>query len=198
MNKIFPIKTKKSSKPNKQRKMVYDMPLHRKGKLLNVHLSLDLRKKYFVRNLRVRKGDKVKIVSGQHKGKTGKVDEVHLKYSKVIVNGIFTIKKDGSKSFYRFDPSNLMIIELDSSDNKRLKKLKEKISKVKDNIPSKSKVQDKSNLNKNPSTNLLKKETDIKNPKDNKNNQNNQENKNIKESKKENIIKKKDNVEAKK
>ena len=122
MTKIFSRKKEGSKQPRKQRKALYNMALHTKGKLMSVHLSPELRAKYSTRNVRVRKGDKVKIVSGQYKGKSGRVEQIYLKDLKLSVNGIETIKKDGSKSFYKFHPSNLMITELDLSDKKRFKK----------------------------------------------------------------------------
>lgn len=131
-----------SKHPRKQRKNLYNLSLHAKGKLMNVLLSQDLRKKYSFRNLRVRKGDKVKIISGQHKGKSGKVENISLNNLKVSVNGIETIKKDGTKSYYKFHPSNLMITELDLSDRRRLKRNK-KTDKKETKTESKEKVEDK-------------------------------------------------------
>ena len=125
---------KGSKKPGKQRKSLYTMSLHTKGKLMSVHLSPELRNKYSTRNLRVKKGDKVKIVTGQHKGKSGRVEEVSLDRFKVSVNGIETIKKDGTKSYYKFHPSNLMITELDLSDKMRLKNIKKSDKQTKEKV----------------------------------------------------------------
>jgi large subunit ribosomal protein L24 len=147
--KSFSNKKSGSKQPRKQRVKIFNLSLHEKGKMMNVHLSSDLRKKYSTRNIRVRKGDKVKIISGQHKSKSGKVEKVDLKNYKVVVNGIDVIKKDGSKSFYKFHPSNLMIIELETSDKKRLKKFNE-------NVLVKSKKQDVVSNKKNIKENIIK------------------------------------------
>ena len=120
-----------STRPGKQRKYRYNAPLHVLQAFLHVHLSPELRKKYGVRNIGVRKGDKVLIVRGQWKKKNGKVQRVHLRRQKVFVEGIEQTRKDGTKSFVALEPSNLMITELDVEDKKRKTKLEKKTSKEK-------------------------------------------------------------------
>lgn len=110
----------------KQRKYRYNAPLHIKSKFLGVHLEASLRKKYGLRSIRVKKGDTIKVVRGQNKGKSGKVERVSPQYTKVYVAGVENMKKDGSKSMIALEPSNLMITELDLSDKKRAEKLKVK------------------------------------------------------------------------
>jgi len=120
----------RSKKPRKQRKYVYNAPLHVQQKLVNVHLSLELRKKYGKRNVGVRKEDKVKIMRGQFKGKTGKVVAVNLKKQKVNVEGIENVRKEGTKAYYPLQPSNLMITELFLDDKKRKALLERKNKKA--------------------------------------------------------------------
>lgn len=115
-----------SKKPRKQRKYVYNLPLHIRKNLLSANLSKELRKKYNRRSLTVRKEDKVKILRGQFKKKTGKVTRVDLRKVKVYVEGIENIKKDGTKVLYPLEPSNLMITELNIEDKKRKKILDRK------------------------------------------------------------------------
>jgi large subunit ribosomal protein L24 len=122
---------KGSKQPRKQRKYLYNMPLHLKSNLVSSHLSAELRKKHGIRSIRVRKGDKVKVAVGQHKGKTGKIESVDIKNCKVTITGISSTKKDGSKSFYKFHPSNLTIEELDLSDKKRMGNQKKEVAKPK-------------------------------------------------------------------
>ena len=73
---------KKSTQPRKQRKYRYNAPLNIKSKFMSSHLSKELKAKYNKRNIEVRKGDTVKVVRGQYKGKTGKVDRVSIKKTK--------------------------------------------------------------------------------------------------------------------
>ncbi len=116
----------KSKQPRKQRKYRSNAPLHVKQKFMHVHLSKELRKKYNKRSIALRKGDSVKVMRGQFKNKTGKVDEVSVKKTQVYVNGIEFTKRDGTKFRYSLQPSNLMITELNMDDKLRGKILMRK------------------------------------------------------------------------
>ncbi len=96
---------------------------------MRAHLSKELSKKYSRRSLGLKKGDKVKIMRGQFKGKIEKVEKVDLKENYVYITGIEITKKDGTKAFYPLQPSNLMITELNLDDKKRQKILDRKIKK---------------------------------------------------------------------
>lgn len=109
-----------SKNPKKQRKFVYNAPLHLRTGLVVSHLSKDLRQKYLRRSMRVRVGDKVTVMTGQFRKKTGKVERVNTEKCKAFITGIETLKKDGSKALYPIHASNLMITELNLSDKKRL------------------------------------------------------------------------------
>ena len=111
---------KTSKSPKKQRKYALNLPLHLKGKMLSSHLSKELRKKYGMRNIRARKGDKVRIVRGQNKGRTGTIELVDVKNTKLYLAGIEFTKRDGSKAKPPIHPSNVIIEELDTSDKRRL------------------------------------------------------------------------------
>jgi len=113
----------------KQRKYVYNAPLHTKQKFVHVHLSPELRNKYSRRRLGVRTGDKVKILRGQFKKKVGKVNRVSLVFGKVYIEGVEAVKKEGAKVFYPIAPSNIMITELNLEDKRRKVKLEKNIKK---------------------------------------------------------------------
>ncbi len=115
-----------SKKPKKQRKKQATMPLHQRKRLVSAHLSKELREKLGIRSLPVRKGDTVKVMRGQHKGKTAKVTAVDLRKARVYLENITRKKVNGSEVPIPFNASNLMIIALDRSDEKRLKRVKEK------------------------------------------------------------------------
>ncbi|MDP3728818.1 MAG: 50S ribosomal protein L24 [bacterium] len=115
-----------SKRPSKQRKYRYNAPLHVQHTFLAAHLSPELRKKYSLRSFTLRKGDKVKILRGQHKKKIGKINKILIKSQKIYIEGIENMKKDGSKTFIPLHPSNLMIIELDLADKKRKAKIEMK------------------------------------------------------------------------
>lgn len=116
----------KSKKIKKQRKYRYNAPLNIKHKFLSSHLSKELAKKYKERSLPLRKGDKVRIVRGEFKKKEGKILKTLSKKSKVHIENIQKTKTDGTKIHIPFDPSNLIIIDLDLTDKKRKEKLERK------------------------------------------------------------------------
>lgn len=125
-NPKFSSSWKRSTQARKQHLYRYNAPLHIKQKLVHVHLSPELRKKYGLRNIQLKKGDKVKILRGQFAGKDGKVEKISLKREKVLVTGIELIKKDGTKLPFLLQASNLMITDLDLNDKKRKQKLESK------------------------------------------------------------------------
>ena len=113
----------KSIQPRKQRKYIHNAPLHIKQKLVHVHLSAELRKKYGLRNVQIKKGDKVRVLRGQFTKREAKVERVDLKRQRLFLTGVESVKKDGTKVIVGFPPSNMMIIELNLSDKKRKQKL---------------------------------------------------------------------------
>jgi len=131
MKKEIAISWKRSKKPRKQRKYRYNAPLHLKHKMLSSHLSKDLRKKYNRRSVPLRKGDIVKVMRGEFKGKEGKVALVNTKKMKVFVEGIQRTRKDGTKVNVMFDPSNLLVTSLNLEDKKRNNLLEKKTLKEK-------------------------------------------------------------------
>jgi large subunit ribosomal protein L24 len=108
---------KASRNPRKQRNYAARAPLHIKRHLLGSHLSKELRAKHKHRAIPARKGDSVKIIRGQFKGRTGKVEMI--KNARVYIQNVQVQKRDGSKAFYPMHPSNLIITEL-AEDKKRL------------------------------------------------------------------------------
>lgn len=121
--KKFSLNWKSSKKPAKQRKYRTKAPLHIKGKFLHAALSKELKQKHNTRNIRVVKGDKVRILVGDHKKKEGLVEKVDVKKSKIYVQGIMNSRRDGNKSPKAIEPSNVMIIELKTDDKKRFKNI---------------------------------------------------------------------------
>jgi len=132
MKRKFSTAWKSSSQPRKQRKYRANASLHTKRKFVSVNLNKELRKKYSMRNIPVRKNDVVKIMVGKYKKKQGKVLSVLLKLSKIEVEGIQVKKQDGSKVNVKMQPSNLQIMELNLDDKKRLAILNGKMKNQKE------------------------------------------------------------------
>src|SRR3989344_1323746 len=93
----FTVSWKRSTQVRKQRKYVHRAPLHLKQKMMHTHVAKPLREKYGVRAIQLRKGDTVKVVRGEFRGKEGKVERITLKTGRVYVASMDRIKADGSK-----------------------------------------------------------------------------------------------------
>ena len=141
MKQKFSTSWKASKQPRKQRKFIANAPLHLKRKMLSSNLSKPLREKHKIRNIELRKGDKVLIMQGKFKKKQGKVIEIKTKLLKVYIEGIQIKKTDGSKVNVPLKASNLQIIELNLDDKKRMIKLNK--NKVGVNVKSKSEAEKK-------------------------------------------------------
>ena len=126
MKALWSMNWNTSIRPNKQRKFRFNAPLHVKQKFLHTLLSKDLRKKYGSRSVLLRKGDTVTVLRGQYKKKKGKVSRTSIQKGRVFIEGIENLKKDGNKTLVAFQPSNLMITDLELSDKRRKKKLDRK------------------------------------------------------------------------
>ena len=101
-----------TKQPRKKRKALYNASLHEKQKLTSVHLSKDLRTKEKKRSINARKGDKVKVLRGNHAKKEGKIARIDLKKTQVFIEGVTFRNTKGKEQLIGFQPSNLVIIEL--------------------------------------------------------------------------------------
>lgn len=151
MKQKFSKKWKASKQPRKQRKYLANAPLHVRHKFMSANLSKELRKKYLRRSFPLRKEDRVKIMRGQFKGKTGKIETVNLKKLRVSIEGVHKTKKDGTKLKVYFHPSKLQIQELNLDDGKRAEALNRKIQKKEENKKEDKKIKDKAWEEKNVS-----------------------------------------------
>jgi len=115
-----------SHKPGKQRKYLYNAPLHHRGKMISAHLSQELREKYGVRSMPVRKGDRVKIVRGDYKGTEGEVISVDREGYRIAIKGLIRKKTDGTEIPIPIHPSKVIITKLDLKDDARKKILERK------------------------------------------------------------------------
>lgn len=120
MKQKFSLHWLSSTQPRKQRKYKANAPYHLKHKFLNAQLSKSLREKHGKRNLPLRKGDEVLVMRGSFKKKKAKITSIDLKHSRVALEGIQRVKKDGTKVNVYFHPSALQIQSLNLDDKKRL------------------------------------------------------------------------------
>lgn len=116
----------KSKQPRKQRKSRFQAPLHIQQKLMSSMLEQSLHKEYNKRNTSVIKGDTVKILRGDDKGKSGVVSSVCLKRNVLYIDGITTLKSNGTEIKKPIHPSNVMITKLELKDKTREFRIKRK------------------------------------------------------------------------
>lgn len=108
-----------SVQPRKQRKYAYNAPLHIMRDFLAAPLSKELKKKYLINSIITRKGDKVKVLRGQFKGRIGAIEEVQIKNMRVCIENVTYTGRDGKKKYYPIHPSKILILELNLDDKKR-------------------------------------------------------------------------------
>ncbi len=118
----------KSVKARKQRKELYNAPLHKKRKWISAHLKENLLLKYDKRAVPVVKGDTVKVMRGSFKGHEDKIAHVNVKKGYIEIEGIILTKADGKKIAKPVHASNVVIIKLNLTDKWRRKKLERGVS----------------------------------------------------------------------
>ena len=107
--------------PRKQRRALFRAPLHRRQKFMAAPLSKELRKEVGKKSLPVRKGDTVKILRGKFRGHEGKVARVSLSRMRIYVEGATVKRSDGTEKLVPIHPSNVVIVDLERSDERRFK-----------------------------------------------------------------------------
>ncbi|MHA1444090.1 MAG: 50S ribosomal protein L24, partial [Candidatus Hodarchaeales archaeon] len=88
-------------------------------KLMSVRLSKDLREKYNVKRMPVRKGDTVYVTAGDFVGAEGKVADANYQKQKLIIDGIAKEKADKSKVMYPIHVSKVIIRRFGKVGTKR-------------------------------------------------------------------------------
>src|SRR4030042_368802 len=120
------MKNPKSKKARKQRKFLFNAPIHIKRKMLASHLSKALREKYNKRSMPIRKGDEVLIMRGKFKGRTGKISKIKLDKRFAYIEGVSRKRTIGTDVLVPFHTSNLQITNLTLDDKMRVKILDRK------------------------------------------------------------------------
>ena len=131
-----------STKPGKQRKELFNAPLHKKRKWIAAHLEENLLLKYDKRALPVIKGDTVRVMRGSFRGHEDKVAQINVKKRSIEIEGITMSKADGNKIAKPIPPSNVTITKLNLTDKWRRRKLERGLSEeTKKEIEKEAEVQ---------------------------------------------------------
>ncbi|MEM2142350.1 MAG: 50S ribosomal protein L24 [Candidatus Thorarchaeota archaeon] len=105
--------------PRKQRRILYEMPIHRRRRLLRCRLDDTLREEYGTRSLCVKKGDLVRIMRGQFRDTEGKITRVDYRRGKVYIDSVTVTKADGKEAAVPVSTSNLMLVKLQLDDERK-------------------------------------------------------------------------------
>ncbi len=95
------------------------LPKHRRDKMAGAVLEDSLRKQYGRKNIRVIKGDSVRLMRGEYKGVEGKVEKVNTEQSTFHIEGIQREKIRGGQVKVPIHSSNVMVISLNLDDDFR-------------------------------------------------------------------------------
>merc|ERR1712090_39817 len=102
-----------SSDRSKSRKRHFSAPSHIRRRLMSAPLSKELRTKYGVRSMPIRKDDEVQVVRGHYKGQQmGKVTQVYRKKFVVYIERIQREKANGANVHVGIHPSKTVIVKL--------------------------------------------------------------------------------------
>ncbi|MBY6294258.1 50S ribosomal protein L24 [Nanohaloarchaea archaeon H01] len=111
-----------STNPSKQRKYRENAPLHVKDKLVSANVSHELRDELGTRNIKIRTGDRAKVMRGDKSGAEGIINNIDRENSIIYIDGIENERNDGSKQQKALRPSNVQIVALNVEDPDRLEK----------------------------------------------------------------------------
>lgn len=99
------------------------IPKHQRDKMVGAVLEDTLRKQYGRKNIRVVKGDSVRVMRGEYKGVEGKVEKVSTEHATFHIEGVQREKIRGGQVKVPIHSSNVMVISLNLDDDYRSSKL---------------------------------------------------------------------------
>ena len=123
------VKKPSSKSPRKQRRRVYNAPMHERKNLMKCRLDEFLQEEYGLRSLVVKTGDLVKIMRGQFRDTEGKVTAVNYKKIRVFTDSATLTKADGKEAAVPIHPSNLLLVKLEL-DDERKQLIESKVMKI--------------------------------------------------------------------
>ncbi|PRW60014.1 60S ribosomal L26-1 [Chlorella sorokiniana] len=108
-----------TSSRRKCRKAHFTAPSSVRRKLMSAPLSTELRNKYGVRSVPIRKDDEVSVVRGTYKGREGKVVQVYRKKWVIHIERITREKVNGATVNVGVDPSKVVVTKLKLDKDRR-------------------------------------------------------------------------------
>uniref|UniRef100_T1JH38 KOW domain-containing protein n=1 Tax=Strigamia maritima TaxID=126957 RepID=T1JH38_STRMM len=110
-----------TSSRRKNRKRHFNAPSHIRRKIMSAPLSKELRQKYNVRSMPIRKDDEVQVTRGHYKGQQlGKVVQVYRKKYVIYIERIQREKANGSTVYVGIHPSKVVIMKFKMDKDRKL------------------------------------------------------------------------------
>ncbi|XP_036602042.1 60S ribosomal protein L26-like [Trichosurus vulpecula] len=121
-----------TSDGSKNRKRHFNAPSHIRRKIMSSPLSKELRQKYNVSSMPIRKDDEVQVVRGHYKGQQiGKVVQVYRKKYVIYIERVQREKANGTTVHVGIHPSKVVITRLKlDKDRKKILERKAKSRQV--------------------------------------------------------------------
>ena len=101
-----------TSSRRKQRKAHFSAPSSERRIRMSAGLSRELRTKYNVKSVPVRKDDEVQVVRGSYKGRDGKIVQVYRKKWVIHIEKLTREKANGATVNIGVDPSKVVITKI--------------------------------------------------------------------------------------
>merc|ERR1712138_37699 len=108
-----------SASRRKSRKAHFTAPSSVRRKIMSAHLNKELRSKYHVKSMPIRKDDEVIVVRGGNHGTEGKVIQVYRKKFVIHIERYTREKSNGSSVNVGIHPSNVIITKLKLDKDRR-------------------------------------------------------------------------------
>merc|ERR1712112_561844 len=110
-----------TSSRRKNRQRHFTAPSHIRRKLMSSPLSKELKEKYGVRSMPIRKDDEVQVLRGHYKGQqVGKVVQCYRKKFVVYIERIQREKANGATVYVGIHPSKVSIVKLKMDKDRKL------------------------------------------------------------------------------
>ncbi|XP_066968464.1 large ribosomal subunit protein uL24 [Macrobrachium rosenbergii] len=111
----------KTESRRKNRQRYFNAPSHLRRRFMSAPLSKELRQKYNVRSIPIRKDDEVQVVRGHYKGQqVGKVVSVYRKKYCIYIERIQREKANGASVYVGIHPSKVCVVKLKMDKNRKL------------------------------------------------------------------------------
>merc|ERR1712170_270050 len=109
-----------SSSRRKNRARYFQAPSHIRRRFMSAPLSKELRSKYNVRSIPIRKDDEVQVVRGHYKGQqVGKVVSCYRKKYCIYIERVQREKANGASVYVGIHPSKVCVVKLKMDKNRK-------------------------------------------------------------------------------